>query len=112
MHSVAMQGGMPMQLPQTMYMQGQQAMYMPAPAYGMPPGAPLPLRPSLQSSMCSQLLHGCFPPCCVGALSMPGQQARDDLQADHRWSLATCTPAASCVVPLRARAQTRPQPHC
>ena len=42
MHGVAMQGGMPMAMPQTMYMQGQQAMYMPAPAYGMPPGAPPP----------------------------------------------------------------------
>ena len=42
MHSVPMQGGMPMAMPQTMYMApGQQPMYVPGPAYGMPPGATL-----------------------------------------------------------------------
>ena len=47
MHSVPMQGGMPMAMPQTMYMApGQQPMYMPGPVYGMPPGATLP--PSLR----------------------------------------------------------------
>ena len=50
MHSVPMQGGMPMAMPQTMYMSpGQQPMYVQGPAYGMPPGEPILLCPAAYS---------------------------------------------------------------
>ncbi len=53
MHSVPMQGGMPMAMPQTMYMApGQQPMYMQAPAYGIPPGETHPYMPVTCAAYC------------------------------------------------------------
>ncbi len=63
MHSVPMQGGMPMAMPQTMYMApGQQPMYMQAPAYGMPPGETLPA-----------CLRRVLPACCLNERKAPGR---------------------------------------